>query len=287
MGTKGEFGMDIVRRRFMHALLVTSVLSMAAIAGAANFPPAPVTRCAPDAIVAGTVCVDKYEASVWRVPNATTTNASLVRKIQRGRATEADLTTSGAVQLGTTSDDYAPCAHDGQNCTNDIYAVSLPGVLPAAFVTWFQAQEACANAGKRLPSNAEWQVAANGTPDPGPDDHATTCTSNNPAGTTPTGSRSGCVSARGAFDMVGNVAEWVADWIPRSTTCTGWGAFSDDDMCVAGANDAPPGASVEAGPGALLRGGFFFLENASGPLSVIGTVSPIRSQPFFGFRCAR
>lgn len=87
--------------------------------------------------------------------------------------------------------------------------------------------------------------------------------------------------------MVGNVAEWVADWIPRSTACTGWGGFSDDDMCVAGASDADPGVGVEAGPGALLRGGFFFLAEGSGPLSVIGTVSPIRSQGFFGFRCAR
>jgi hypothetical protein len=288
MGTKGEFGRAMVRRRFVETLLVVSALSMvAATAVAASLPAAPVSRCAPDAIVAGTACLDRYEASVWRVPDATTTNASLVRKIQRGRATEVDLTASGAVQLGTTSDDYAPCTHDGQNCADDIYAVSLPGVLPAAFVTWFQAEEACANAGKRLPTNAEWQVAANGTPDPGPDDHVTTCTTDNPDGTTLTGSRSGCVSARGAFDMVGNVAEWVADWIPRSTTCTGWGAFSDDDMCVAGANDSVPGPGVEAGPGALLRGGFFRLENASGPLSVIGTVSPIRSQSFFGFRCAR
>jgi formylglycine-generating enzyme required for sulfatase activity len=288
MATKRQGAMDIGRLRLVQALRAASALSMIAVpAVAASLPAAAVSRCAPDAVVAGTVCLDKYEASVWRVPNATTTNASLVRKIQRGRATEVDLTASGAVQLGTTSDDYAPCTHDGQNCADDIYAVSLPGVLPAAFVTWFQAQEACANSGKRLPTNAEWQVAANGTPDPGPDDHATTCTSNNPAGATPTGSRSACVSARGAFDMVGNVAEWVADWIPRSTTCSGWGAFSDDDMCVAGANDSPPGPGVEAGPGALLRGGFFFLENASGPLSVIGTVSPIRSQSFFGFRCAR
>ena len=38
----------------------------------------PVRRCSPDAVVAGTVCLDRYEASVWRVPNPATTNASLV-----------------------------------------------------------------------------------------------------------------------------------------------------------------------------------------------------------------
>jgi hypothetical protein len=46
----------------------------------------PVRRCGPDAVVAGTVCLDTYEASVWRVPNPTTTNANLVNKIQFGRA---------------------------------------------------------------------------------------------------------------------------------------------------------------------------------------------------------
>jgi len=70
-----------------------------------------------------------------------------VRKIPLGRATAADLTAGGATQLGTAVDDYAPCTDNGENCANDIYAVSLPSVLPAANVTWFQAQEACANAG--------------------------------------------------------------------------------------------------------------------------------------------
>ena len=65
--------------------------------------------------------------------------------------------------------DYAPCADNGQNCADDIFAVSLAGVTPSARITWFQAQAACANAGKRLPTNAEWQVAVAGTPDPGPD----------------------------------------------------------------------------------------------------------------------
>jgi formylglycine-generating enzyme required for sulfatase activity len=88
-----------------------------------------------------------------------------VRKIQLGRATRADLTAGEATQLGTASDDYAPCTDNGQNCANDIYAVSVPSEIPSANITWFQAQEACANAGKRLPTNAEWQVGVNGTPD--------------------------------------------------------------------------------------------------------------------------
>src|SRR5262245_6656067 len=97
-------------------------------------------RCPPDSVTVGTNCIDTYEASVWRVPDPTTTNKSLVAKIQQGRATAADLTKGGATQLGLVSGDYAPCAASGQNCVNDIYAVSLPAVLPSAFATWFQAQ---------------------------------------------------------------------------------------------------------------------------------------------------
>lgn len=264
------------------------VLAIPAAAAAAGFPSLPVTRCGADAVVSGTGCMDKFEASVWRVPSPTTTNAFLVRKIQLGRATPADLMAGGSTQLGTSSDDYAPCTDDGQSCVNDIYAVSLPGVAPSAFITWFQAQQACTNAGKRLPSNAEWQAAVAGTPDPGPDNGATDCNTASAFAASPTGSRSSCVSTRGAFDMVGNLWEWVADWVPRSTTCGTWSAGvspTGDAQCLAGA--------AETGePGALLRGGDFGIFNFgpdAGPLAVFGFVEPSRG-PFsvaFGFRCAR
>jgi formylglycine-generating enzyme required for sulfatase activity len=224
--------------------------------------------------------MDKFEASVWRVPNPTTANRNLVARIQQGKATAADLATGGATPLGTATDDYAPCTDDGQNCANDIYAVSLPSEIPAAHITWFQAQEACANAGKQLPTSAEWQVAANGTPDPGPDDRTTDCNSASDI-VTRTGSRSSCVSSRGAFDMVGNLDEWVADWVPLSTECSDWGGFSDDLMCLSGAS------SAGGGPGALLRGGDFRAGSSAGPLAVVGSGGPSNSRVFIGFRCAR
>ena len=211
------------------SLAALPVMVLSTAAAAADFPASPVRKCAPDAVVAGTVCLDTYEASVWRVPNPTTTNVTLVRKIQLGRATRADLTAGGATQLGTAGDNYAPCADNGQNCANDIYAVSLPSEIPSTDVTWFQAQEACANSGKRLPTNTEWQVGANGTPDPGPDNGTTDCDTASD-GLSLTGARGSCVSARGAFDMVGNLAEWVADWVPTPTMCPGWASFSNDDM---------------------------------------------------------
>jgi hypothetical protein len=243
----------------------------------------PLTKCAPDAVLAGTVCIDTYEASVWRVPNPTNANKGLVKKIQQGKAKLADLTKGGAVQLGVTDFDYDPCAPNGQNCADDIYAVSLAAVTPSSRLTWFQAVAACENARKRLPSSAEWQVAAAGTPDPGPDNGTTDCNTVSVFSAVAAGSRSSCKSTIGAFDMVGNLWEWVADWVPRSTACGTWSAGvspTGDDQCLAGAD-------TEGEPGVLIRGGSHNFEPGSGPLTVRATEPPSSRGFATGVRCAR
>ena len=136
-------------RTILRGITLSAALALLASTAMAGPPSGPLTKCPADAVVSGTVCMDKYEASVWRVPFPTTTNKSLVKKIQQGKATAANLAAGGATQLGIGfTDDYAPCADSGQNCANDIYAVSLPAVPPSANVTWFQAQAACKNARK-------------------------------------------------------------------------------------------------------------------------------------------
>jgi formylglycine-generating enzyme required for sulfatase activity len=161
--------------------------------------------------------------------------------------------------------------------------VSLAGLKPSAYVTWFQAQAACENARKRLPSNAEWQAAVVGTPDPGSDNATTDCNTDSGRVAVNTGSRSACTSARGAFDMVGNVSEWVADWVPRSPGCGAWSAGASptaDYQCLAG-------AATSGSPGAMFRGGGFYDGASAGPLTVGDFVPEVDTYEDRGFRCAR
>src|SRR5262245_11475774 len=127
--------------------------------------------CPNDSVQSGPLCVDKYEASAWK-----TDNPVLIDKIQRGTVSLRELIAGGAMQLGTgTSEGNAVCDYGtacdqtGGGCTS-VFAVSIPDVIPAQCVNWFMAAAICRNAGKRLLTNQEWQVAALGTPDPGTDD---------------------------------------------------------------------------------------------------------------------
>lgn len=271
-------------KRIVEGIGTALVLLLAASAPAGAQGAKPLKKCAPDAVISGTVCMDTYEASVWRVPNATTSNRALVVKIQQGKATEAMLLAGGATHLGIEfADDHAPCADHGQNCADDVFAASIPGVRPSANITWFQAQIACENSRKRLPTNAEWQAAVMGTPDPGGDDGATDCNTYSTGISVRTGSRTNCRSTRGAYDMVGNLEEWVADWVPYSTACGAWNGIvspTGDEQCLAGA-----GTGTQ--PGAILRGGNFFGAASAGPLAIRASSGPSSASYIMGFRCAR
>jgi formylglycine-generating enzyme required for sulfatase activity len=259
-----------------------SLLLVAAVLGSSPTP-ADAKKCKNDAVRVGNLCVDTYEASVWE-----TTDAATIKRIQKGTISDASQLTGAATQRGLTAPGDYGCAQDGAGCA-DIYAVSIAGVMPSVGVTWFQAVAACRNAGKRLLTNVEWQAAAMGTPDTGgADDGATTCNTDVATGATSlTGSRTGCVSDVGAFDMAGNLSEWVADWVPTSQApcTTAWGTSifgfaSDDQMCLAGAATNP------GGPGTLVRGGDYGTETEAGPLAV-RTHGPASQASSIGFRCAR
>jgi formylglycine-generating enzyme required for sulfatase activity len=260
-------------------------LMLLAAPALAGWPGDP-AKCKPDAVKVGSVCMDKYEASVWQIPAtnlAGKSNKKLITKVQNGKTTLAALTAGGATQISPSSS-CSPAfpgtfPANGQ-WTEPLYAVSIPGVHPTACVTWFQAQQACANSRKRLPSNGEWQMAVAGTPEGAAgDDGSTQCNTSAAGDAVDTGSRSVCVSNYGAFDMVGNVAEWVEDWVPRSTACGSWSG-SSDYQCLAG-------AATTGEPGALIRSADFASGAGAGPFEVTGRASPSESSSSLGFRCAR
>jgi hypothetical protein len=242
-------------------------------------------KCAPDAVLVGTLCVDRFEASVWKIAKR-----GLVKKVQLGKATVADLAAGGAIQVSPASPTqvcgappFPATFPPTGNWTEPLYAASLRGVLPTACITWLQAEQACALAGKRLLTSAEWQRAAAGTTDELPaDESSTLCNIFASDGPVPTGSRTDCVSRWGARDMVGNLYEWVADWEDRATACGNWPqALGADAACYGG-----PGAGL---PGAVFRGGYWGLTGGTnaGPFAITNINSPGFGVEGIGFRCAR
>ena len=247
-------------------------------------------RCGPDAVQVGPICVDKYEASIWSIPAG---NTRLLAKVRKGTASLSDLEGGGATLLTPGEVDYdcfpplPPTFPPTGDWTEPLYAVSVPGVVPAACVTWFQAEQACSLSGKRLLTNPEWQAAAAGTPDVLEATQETDRDCNTYADNIlRTGQRADCVSKWGAHDMIGNVAEWVAEWLPLSTTCPGWSWLTPVDLTTSRDTMCLAGASTTAGPGALVRGGGTNDAESAGKFSVAGGM-PSQSGSTLGFRCGR
>ena len=92
------------------------------------------------------------------------------------------------------------------------FGASVEGVVPWRNIARHQAELACRNAGKRLPTNKEWYQASLGTPDARGNVERNDCNVKTST-ISETGAHPLCISSSGAYDMIGNAWEWVEETI--------------------------------------------------------------------------
>ena len=192
---------------------------------------------------------------------------------------------------------YAICVQEGAcpehkmdiSYTRDSYYGDVEfDKYPVIYVTWDEAQTYCAWAGRKLPTEAQWEVAARGTdgrkypwgnspPSCSLLNYTVTLSMNFGLSNTCTGDTTAVgkypqgASPYGLLDMAGNVWEWVTDWLGSNY--------------LVEPHENPLGPTT--GELRVIRGGFYFDDAKYVRATMRTGHDPNDATDYIGFRCAR
>lgn len=171
---------------------------------------------------------------------------------------------------------------------------SKPNAIPWSFITRDQAMQSCARAGKRLPTNKEWYELSLGIININDSCNIDSKTISK------TGAFASCVSPQGAFDVVGNLWEWVSDDVIDGKyqnielPASGYVTQVDQEGMATLTSDTEQelfGSDYfwtnEKGAYGIIRGGYYNSGSDAGIYAVHADTAPTAASIGIGFRCVK